>query len=850
MSRDTALINEILSHLDELAKAPVLLVASDFDGTLAPIAANPSDAIAERATLIALRALSQLPQTHVAVISGRALGDLASRVRDVEELHLVGSHGSEFEAGFSPPLEASAVDLLRQLKQDVAVVAAECPGCYVEEKPASLAFHYRNADAASSATAIAAILRGPGRLPGVFLRHAKMAIELSVVETNKGVALQRLRQRLGASAVLFLGDDTTDEDAIATLCGPDIGIKVGIGPTRAQFRVYDSGDVGRVLAHVAQQRETWLSHSSSIPIEKHSMLSDQRTIALVDSEGRIDWLCLPRIDSSAIFADLVGGRTAGYFSISPLSGGKPLSQQYVGDTFVLETKWPSMSVVDYLECTTERAFQRAGRTDLIRVINGSGRVRLIFSPRLDFGRMVTRLRIDDHGIEVEGAVDPVVLRSPGIPWRVAEEGRHQTAIADFELGKSPVVLELRCGTASLAADIRDEQTRQGRTQRYWTDWAATLKLPNMERDLVRRSALILKGLCYGPSGGIAAAGTSSLPETIGGTRNWDYRYCWLRDGAMVATSLLRLGSPGTSIQFLDWVLGVVDQCEPASFVNPVYTVTGGHLGPEGEITELSGYRGSRPVRIGNQASQQIQLDVFGPIADLIARLAEQGEPLSSEHWHLLDTMVHAIGTRWHEPDHGIWEERRSRRHHVHSKVMCWQTVDRALTVASYLGRRRHDWIALRNEIANDVLAKGWNPAIDSFSAAYGNDDADASVLAIGLSGLVDYSDPRFTKTVEYVERTLRTGPVVYRYRFDDGLPGVEGGFLLCTSWLIQSLALTGRCDEAMSLFQQYCRLAGPTGALAEQYDPSTGTALGNVPQAYSHVGLIDSAVTLEATLRR
>lgn len=840
------MVNELHNRLDEIAKAPVLLVASDFDGTIAPIAAIPSQAMADRSTLVALRALSQLPHTHVSVISGRGLQDLASRVREVEEMHLVGSHGSEYEAGFSPPLEPETVDLLSQLRQRVTAVAVECPGSHVEEKPASLAFHYRNADPTMSTKAIAAILGGPGRLPGVFLRQGKMVIELSVVETNKGVALQRLRQRLGASAVLFLGDDTTDEDAFLTLSGPDIGIKVGIGPTRAQYRVYDPGDAGRVLAHVAQQRETWLSGSSSTPIENHSMLTDQRTIALVNPAGRIVWMCLPRIDSSAIFADLVGGRTAGYFEIFPLSGDKPQSQRYVDGTFVLETVWPSMSVVDYLDCTAERAFQRAGRTDLIRVVGGMGQVRLVFSPRLDFGRMVTRLRIDDQGIEVEGAMDPIVLRSPGITWRLVEEGRHQTAVADLDLGNGQVVLELRCGTSSLAADARDEKTRRGRTERFWNDWAATLTLPNLARDHVRRSALILKGLCYGPTGGIAAAGTSSLPEHIGGVRNWDYRYCWLRDGAMAANSLLGLGSPGTSIQFLDWVLGIVDRCEPASFVNPVYTVTGGHLGPEGEIMDLAGYRGSRPVRIGNQASQQIQLDVFGPIADLIARLADRGEPLSSEHWHLLDTMVHAISNRWHEPDHGIWEERRARQHHVHSKVMCWQTVDRALSVAHYLGRRRLDWIALRSEIANDILVNGWNPKIDSFSAAYGNIDADASVLVVGLSGLIEYSDPRFIKTVEYVEHTLRSGPVVFRYRFDDGLPGVEGGFLLCTAWLIQALALIGRYDDATSLFRQYNQLAGPTGVFAEQYDPSSGIALGNVPQAYSHVGLIDSAITLEA----
>ena len=330
-------------------------------------------------------------------------------------------------------------------------------------------------------------------------------------------------------------------------------------------------------------------------------------------------------------------------------------------------------------------------------------------------------------------------------------------------------------------------------------------------------------------------------------RNWDYRFCWPRDAALAVTAVAQLSATGPALKFLDWVLGVLDQYEPGSLLKPVYTVTGGHLGPEGEIGELAGYRGSRPVRVGNLAAQQVQLDVFGPLADLVANLAERGEALSSEHWRMLENLVGAIEHRWQEPDHGIWEVRRPRQHHVHSKVMCWQTIDRALRVARYLGRRRPDWGALRDQIAADILARGWRAENNAFCATYDDGAADASAVAVGLSGLLPPDDPRFLGTIAHVERDLRVGATVYRYRYDDGLPGREGGFLLCASWLIEAYARSGRVDEAHALFEEYAGLAGPLGLLSEEYDPETRCALGNFPQAYSHLGLINAAVALAAT---
>jgi GH15 family glucan-1,4-alpha-glucosidase len=298
---------------------------------------------------------------------------------------------------------------------------------------------------------------------------------------------------------------------------------------------------------------------------------------------------------------------------------------------------------------------------------------------------------------------------------------------------------------------------------------------------------------------------------------------------------------------LDWLTAVVESCESPERLRPLYTVTGAELGPEAEIGELPGYRGSRPVRIGNAASGQVQLDIFGPIVDLVARLDQAGAPLRAGHWRLVEAMVAAVARRWQEPDHGIWEVRRPKRHHVHSKVMCWMALERASALEErFLDRRRRDWLELRDRIAADVLAHGYKPHRRAFTSAYDGDDLDAAALWLGLSGLLPGDDPRFADTVRCVETELRDGPTVYRYRGDDGLPGREGGFHLCASWLVDAYLLCGRYRDARALFDQICACAGPTGLLSEQLDPRTGTALGNVPQAYSHLGLIGNAVRLAA----
>jgi trehalose 6-phosphate phosphatase len=833
-------------QIDSLAQAPILLVGCDYDGTLAPIVGDPHRAFPRQETMVALKALAAMQNTHVALISGRALQDLAAMTGSPDAVHLVGSHGSEFDPGFADTLSPEASRLLERVRSELQSLANHTQGVRIERKPASVAFHYRNVGDGKEDELVEAVLQGPASHPGVYLKRAKKVIELSVVATDKGSALQMIRRRVGASVALYLGDDQTDEDAFITLSGPDISIKVGEGRTRARFRLEDTDSVSRFLARLAERRAAWLAGSRAVPIETHSFLSDQRAVALVTSDARVVWFCSPRIDSPALFAELIGGPTAGYFSVSSADGSPPESQDYREDSMEVRTRWPTFRVIDYLDCSEGRPHQRAGRTELIRVIEGRGRVAIEFAPRIDLGRTETRLRPRGEGLEIEGSPEPMVLRAPGVEWTVRPEGQHEIARAEVDLeDDEPLVLELRCGTGNLEASLVPETQRRTQNRRYWGEWVGSLRLPPLETDLVRRSALVLKALCHGPTGAFAAAASSSLPEHLGGVRNWDYRYGWIRDSAMAAEALVRLGSLGEAMHYLDWVLGVMEKSPAPEQLRPVYTVTGHELGIEAEIAELPGYAGSRPVRVGNAASVQLQLDVFGPLAQLVVLLQERGAPLSPSHWKLVQGIVTAVEKRWHEPDHGIWEIRGPRRHFVHSKVMCWQAVDRAITLARrYLGREMEEWRGLRDRIAADVLERGWKPKLGAFAAAYDGTDLDAASLQVGLSGLLPPDDERFLRTLEAVERYLREGPTVYRYRYDDGLPGSEGGFHLCTSWLVDAYLLTGRRADAEELFGQLVSLAGPTGLFSEEYDPRTRTALGNHPQAYSHLALIRNAVNL------
>jgi GH15 family glucan-1,4-alpha-glucosidase len=424
---------------------------------------------------------------------------------------------------------------------------------------------------------------------------------------------------------------------------------------------------------------------------------------------------------------------------------------------------------------------------------------------------------------VRVAGTPIVLRSPGVDWQIADG----TATAVIT---PPFVLELQLGGEPSEVDSD------------WLAWSVSLRLPATCPELVRRSALTLRALCHRDTGGVLAAATTSLPEQIGGVRNWDYRYCWLRDAALTVQALVSLGSTAEASAFLDWLADVLCTVPGPAHLSPLYTVHGTTLGPELVIDSLPGYAGSGPVRVGNLADTQVQLDVFGPITDLVHDLALTRGSLPDRDWAVVVAMAEAVTCRWNEPDHGIWEERHVPRHRVYSRVMCWQTLDRAITLAERFDRPLDPlWRVLRSAIAAEVLARGWNPDVRAFTAAYDGTDLDAASLHVGLSGLLEPSDDRFRATVVAVEETLRSGPTVYRYLRDDGLPGDEGGFHLCTAWLIEAYLRVGRRADAEELFESFVRLAGPTGLLPEEYDPVAERSLGNHPQAYSHLGLIRCA---------
>ncbi len=833
----------------QIARVPQLLVGCDYDGTLAPLVDDPTTAGPLPEAIAAVRALASLPQTVVAVISGRALRDLATLSRLPSEVHLVGSHGSEFDLGFIHRLDPEHRDLHDRLQMALLEIGRSQPGMRLETKPASIAVHVRGLDRDVAERTLEAVRSGPGSWPDIHVTSGKDVVELSLFLTDKGSAVNALRTQTAASAVVYLGDDVTDESAFATLQGPDVGVKVGAGESVAPYRVAEPIDAVRLLAFLLETRRAWLFGEQAVPIERHSMLSNCSTVALLAPNARVTWLCHPRPDSAAVFADILGGPRAGHFSVRPERPGLPLGQRYRSGTMTVQTRWPGLTVTDWLEDGVPNGEGAVTtRSTLVRILEGTVRADVEFAPRPEFGQVPTRLQPLGDGLLVLGSSEPIALHAPGVDWEVFDDGGHDSARASINLAAAGgrVALELRLDSQNLEPHPVALPTRQEQTESASRQWVDSLELPQVARADVLRSALTLRGLWHRPTGSILAAATTSLPEEIGGTRNWDYRYCWLRDGAMAAGALVALGSTEEAEAFLHWVDLCVERTggHPER-LHPLYTVEGLELGPEAVLETLPGYAGSRPVRVGNAANRQIQLDVFGPVADLLAAVASRRGHVRDGDWRVLEAMTRAVERRWHEPDHGIWEARLPPRHHVYSKVMCWLTVSRALELQELRGEPpREEWVELRARIEENVLTLGWNEAAGAYSVAYGDPDIDAASLWIGLSGLLDANDPRFLATVLAVETELRSGAVVYRYRWDDGLPGGEGGFHLCTAWLIQAYLRTGRRDDAEELFGQMLETAGPTGLLPEEYDPFGERGLGNHPQAYSHLGLIHCAVAL------
>ncbi|MEE2568975.1 trehalase-like domain-containing protein [Pseudarthrobacter sp. J64] len=837
---DDGLTPQLLAELRVLARVPGLLVACNYGGTLCDAEGISTETLPLGNAAIALRALAALPNTHAAVVSGRSLRDLAAVSRLPAEVHLVGSHGAETDMGFAHGLSLATESLLQRVNTELAEAVGFQQGIWLERKPVAVAVHTRPAtpEVAAEVTEIA---RDIARTHGLFFIVDGSVLDLSVTEPAKAEALESLRSRLGVSAAMFAGDAYSDELAIATLRGPDMGIRVGPGETAAAHRLGDPESFARVLAILFELRRAWLFGEDAVGLERHSMIGNGSSTALVTPDAKICWMSHPLPDSGSLFAHILGGDAAGHFSVEPVKASQVLGQRYVDSTMIVETRWADVTVTDYLEPAPE------GITSLVRVLSGTGAARIVFAPRPDYANAPFSMEARGDELHIVGTADPIILFAPGVTFSVSSDGRHSTAVASVNLQDGPVVLTLRCGdTEPVAADPAEETDRRSAVAHHSRKWVQELELPGVKPSLVRRSALVLRSLVHEPTGAVLAAPTTSLPEGIGGTRNWDYRYCWLRDGSMTVNALVDLGSVSEARGFLDWLGRILSNAPGPEWLHPLYSVTGAPLSTEAIIESLPGYAGSRPVRIGNAADHQVQLDVFGPIAELIHSVSEQEGALDDAHWDLLVQMAAAVLARWHEADHGIWEARMAPRHHVYTKVMCWVTLERALRTAARHGRQPEPaWESTAATIRDEVLREGWDESARSYTVAYNSPDLDAAVLHIGLSGLLDVGDPRFLATVAAVERELRVGPTVFRYRYDDGLPGLEGGFHICTTWLIEAYIAVGRTEDAWDLFDQLVNLFGPTGLLPEEYDPGTETHLGNHPQAYSHLGFIRCARLLD-----
>jgi trehalose 6-phosphate phosphatase len=832
---DDGLTPQLLAELKILARTPGLLVACNYGGTLCAAEGISTETLPLASAAIALRALAALPNTHVAVISGRSLRDLAAVSRLPAEVYLVGSHGAEFDMGYAHGLSLATESVLQQASQALAETVGAYRGISIERKPVAVAVHTKQAppDVVATATLQAEQI---ARVHGLYFIVDGSVLDLSVVEPSKAAAVEHLRSRLGVSAALYAGDAFSDELALATLRGPDMGLRVGEGLTAADHRLRDPESFARVLAVLFELRRAWLFGEDAVGLERHSMIGNGSSTALITPDAKICWMSHPLPDSGSLFAHLLGGDPAGHFSVEPLKESQVLGQRYVDGTMIVETRWADVTITDYLEPAPE------GITSLVRVLSGTGTAKIVFAPRPDYANAPFSMEARGEELHVVGTADPIMMLAPGVSFSITSDGRHATATAEVELRHGPVVLNMRCGDTEPRTAAPDETGRRAAVAHHSRRWVQGLSLPGVKPSLVRRSALVLRALVHEPTGAVLAAPTTSLPEGIGGTRNWDYRYCWLRDGAMTVNALLDLGSTTEAEGFLAWLGRILAHAPGPEWLHPLYSVTGAPLSTEAIIESLPGYAGSRPVRIGNAADHQVQLDVFGPVAELIDALGARRNALPDSHWELMVQMASAVLARWDEADHGIWEARRAPRHHVHTKVMCWVALDRALRTAARHGRAPLPaWEPTAAAIREQVLREGWDESAASFTVAYGSADLDAAVLHIGLSGLLDVHDRRFLDTVTAVERELRVGPTVFRYRYDDGLPGLEGGFHICTTWLIEAYVAVGRIEEAWDLFDQLVNLFGPTGLLPEEYDPGTETHLGNHPQAYSHLGFIRCA---------
>ncbi len=581
-------------------------------------------------------------------------------------------------------------------------------------------------------------------------------------------------------------------------------------------------------------------------IEDYGLIGDLQTAALVCRDGSIDWLCLPRFDSPACFAALLDDARAGRWLLAPAGGGPCTRRRYRGDSLVLETEWDTpdgtVRVIDAMPL-------RGEATDVVRVVEGrSGRVPMSMELvlRFDYGSVSPWVRQVDGQWSAIAGPDAAWLNSP-----VAVEHRDGRTTARFEVEAGqqvPFVLTHTASHLPAPKPVDGVAALQG-TEWFWTDWIGRCNYRGEWAQPVRRSLVTLKALTYAPTGGIVAAATTSLPEQLGGSRNWDYRYCWLRDATFTLQALLGTGYIDEAKAWREWLLRAVAG-DPAD-LRIMYGLDGTRRIPEYTLDWLRGYEGSKPVRVGNAAAEQYQLDVWGEVLDGLHLAREAGLAPSQDAWDLQRALLDFLEGHWDDPDNSLWEVRSDRRPFVHSKVMAWVGVDRALRAVEHFGLPGpvHRWRELRDRIHDDVCDRGYDSTRGTFTQFYGSDGLDAALLLIPRVGFLPWRDERVIGTVEAVARELSEDGFLLRYRPAadggvDGLPGEEGAFLLCSFWLADALHGIGREREARALFERLLGLRNDLGLLSEEYDTRAQRQLGNTPQAFSHVGLVNTALHL------
>jgi len=587
-------------------------------------------------------------------------------------------------------------------------------------------------------------------------------------------------------------------------------------------------------------------------IEDYGLIGDLQTAALVGLNGSIDWLCFPRFDSGACFSALLGDEWDGRWLLAPDCEVLLVERRYRERTLVHEldfhTEAGIVRVIDFMP-------PRGREPDVVRIIEGvegSVPVRMELVVRFEYGSIVPWVRrLDDQTRVAIAGPDALALRTP-----VAMRGENLRTVAEFtvEAGqREPFVLTWYPSHHELPPAIDPEQAL-GETCTFWREWLGKCSSGGRWEEAVTRSLIVLKALTYEPTGGIVAAATTSLPEQIGGVRNWDYRYCWLRDATFALDALLENGFEEEAQAWRSWLLRAI--AGDPDDLQIMYGPAGERQLPERELPWLTGYEGSKPVRVGNGASTQFQLDVYGEVLDVLHQARRREIEPNDESWALQRVLLANLERRWREPDEGIWEVRGPRRHFTHSKVMAWVALDRAVKAVEDFGRQGEveRWRRVRDEIHAEVLERGYDEELGSFVQSYDSKRLDASLLTIPLFGFLPPDDPRVRGTLDAVRRELLRDGFVQRYAHDtktgsvDGLPPGEGAFFLCSFWFVDNLVLLGELDEACEMFERLLALRNDLGLLSEEYDPRAGRLVGNFPQAFSHIGLVNTARLLEQAL--